>query len=275
MRTNIFFLSFLFLISNITIAQLRFDYPITEYEPTKIVVRYSLIYQQDSLFSDFHNQADMMLQIGTNYSKFVSVNQYRADTILRNVDNDLEFQDFLLNPGKPYPKIRYEIYKNYTQGNICYAEHLLGNSLYYEEDLNIFDWILSTDTSTIGSFKVQKACCDFGGRHWIAWFATELPYPDGPYKFNGLPGLILSIHDSQNHYVFNFLTIEKLNYRLMIDRKELGYKRTTKCGFFKAKDSYRENIISLAKEAGLNSTDQKTAARSVMERNNPIELIRK
>lgn len=33
----------------------------------------------------------------------------------------------------------------------------------------------------------QKATCDFAGRKWIAWFTTEIPIQDGPYKFYGLP----------------------------------------------------------------------------------------
>ncbi len=47
----------------------------------------------------------------------------------------------------------------------------------------------------IGEYNAQKAITNFGGREWTAWFSTDLPFQDGPYKFYGLPGLIVKIED--------------------------------------------------------------------------------
>ncbi|RXM57797.1 GLPGLI family protein [Chryseobacterium sp. CH1] len=44
----------------------------------------------------------------------------------------------------------------------------------------------------IGKYKSQKAETNYGGRNWIAWFTTELPFADGPLYFNGLFGNRLS-----------------------------------------------------------------------------------
>lgn len=41
---------------------------------------------------------------------------------------------------------------------------------------------------------------------WTAWFTTELPISDGPYKFHGLPGLILKIYDKTNTYSFDIIS---------------------------------------------------------------------
>ena len=57
-------------------------------------------------------------------------------------------------------------------------------------------WKILAEKKMIGEFDCQKAETDFGGRHWIAWFTSDLPFPFGPYKFGGLPGLILKISDS-------------------------------------------------------------------------------
>ena len=44
------------------------------------------------------------------------------------------------------------------------------------------------------------ATTEFGGRKWTAWFSTDLPFQDGPYKFYGLPGLIVKIEDEAKDY---------------------------------------------------------------------------
>ena len=48
------------------------------------------------------------------------------------------------------------------------------------------------------------------GRNWIAWYTTDIPIQDGPYKFNGLPGLILKINDETGSHSFQFIGIKKI-----------------------------------------------------------------
>lgn len=139
----------------------------------------------------------------------------------------------------------------------------------------MFHWKLTNDTSTILGYQAQKATCDFGGRSWVAWFSSEIPFNDGPYKFNGLPGLIMKVYDTRYHYVFEIVSIEKPEKELMIEFVEKEYLEISKLGFFKAEDGFRNDIISRAKEAGLSNEIQQSVARRMEERNNPIELQRK
>src|SRR5690606_10669622 len=60
-------------------------------------------------------------------------------------------------------------------------------------------------TKKVNQYNLQKATCDFGGRKWTAWFNTEIPLNEGPYKFHGLPGLIFEVSDSQNQFVFKLI----------------------------------------------------------------------
>ena len=256
-------------------AQMRFDYPITEFEPVKFIVTYSLEYQEDSLDPNFIKNETMMLLLGTNSSKFLSENLFFFDSVMRQISNIDQFQAFALNPQINFPVFGYQIYKNIPKGKITVTDHVIGGSYLFEESLDQFNWQLSGDTSTIHGYKTVMATCTFGGRRWIAWFSTEIPFSDGPYKFNGLPGLILKIHDSRDHYVFEMLSIEKPGHRMVIDRQEKDFIRTNKQGFFKAEDAFRNDIINRAKEAGLSNDAQQIAARRLSKRNNPIELIRK
>jgi len=244
-------------------------------EPVKIIATYSLNYQQDSTNPSNIRNADMLLFIGENISKFVSKAYYMNDTITRKFKTFEQEQEYYMNPQRPIPNILYKLYKNYPKGKLTYTEYIPSSNFRYEEDLDLFHWNLTADTSTIYGFKVQKALCDFGGRSWIAWFAPELPYGDGPYKFNGLPGLILKVSDTRNHYVFELKLIGKPGKSLVIDMLDDQYVKTKKYDFFKAADSFQEDIINRAKQAGGNNEFQQTVAKNMAQRNNPIELKRK
>ncbi len=71
------------------------------------------------------------------------------------------------------------------------------------------NWQLSTETKTIANTLCQLATTTFRGRSYQAWYAPSIPVKYGPYKFNGLPGLILKISDSDNEVIF---TATKISY---------------------------------------------------------------
>lgn len=260
------------IISHNCYSQLRFDYPITDIEPVELMITYALDFKEDTLNLYYIRHEEMVLFIGKSTSKFLSWNKYKVDTIMRGISNIEEFQTFLLNADRPDPKFSYRIFKNYPPGKITYIEHIPSSTFRYEENLSVFNWQLTEDTDTINGFFVQKAIAYYGGRTWIAWFSPDIPYNDGPYKFYGLPGLIVKVYDTKEHYVFELQTIEKRENDLMIDLTEKDFVEVSKQEFLKAKNSFYGNIISRAKEAGLSSESQQAAARNVSEKNNPIEL---
>lgn len=67
---------------------------------------------------------------------------------------------------------------------------------------------MKQEKDTILGYPVQKATTQYGGRKWIVWFASDIPIPDGPYKFFGLPGLILKVHDTGNNHIFELKGIK-------------------------------------------------------------------
>lgn len=101
------------------------------------------------------------------------------------------------------PKISARIYKFYPSMTIQYVDKIANGftpvNIGYNEDLK-FNWNILTDKQKIGQYNVQKATTLFGGKKWTAWFSTDLPFQDGPYKFFGLPGLIVKIEDDEKNY---------------------------------------------------------------------------
>ncbi|MCT2408771.1 GLPGLI family protein [Chryseobacterium antibioticum] len=101
------------------------------------------------------------------------------------------------------PKISARIYKSYPGMKVQYVDKIANgftpSNIGYSEDLK-FNWNILNDKQKIGEYNAQKATTEFGGRKWTAWFSTDLPFQDGPYKFFGLPGLIVKIEDDQKNY---------------------------------------------------------------------------
>ena len=56
----------------------------------------------------------------------------------------------------------------------------------------------------------QKATTSYGGRDWIAWFTAEIPFQDGPYKFYGLPGLIVKMEDTTGSHIMTLVGNKKI-----------------------------------------------------------------
>lgn len=72
-------------------------------------------------------------------------------------------------------------------------------------------WKIQKEKSVLFNYNVQRAETDFGGRQWIAWFTNDVPISDGPYKFYGLPGLILKISDAEENFIFEIKGLTKEN----------------------------------------------------------------
>lgn len=72
-------------------------------------------------------------------------------------------------------------------------------------------WILKNETKDIAGYSSKLAQLEYGGRLWNAWYTTEVPTPDGPYIFAGLPGLILQVSSADGQYSFTVNSVEKLN----------------------------------------------------------------
>lgn len=101
------------------------------------------------------------------------------------------------------PKFSEKIVKYYPDMKMQYIERIASGftpmNIGYNETIK-FDWKISNEKAKIGSYNAQKATTEFGGRKWTAWFSTDLPFQDGPYKFSGLPGLIVKIEDEGKNY---------------------------------------------------------------------------
>jgi len=160
---------------------------------------YETKYRLNSENPDDVNFDKMILDLKNNVSIFRDSVEKEADSLK-------------LNNGKEIFKMgvenKFYVKKNLAQKRIEKVITYLGTD-YLLPIEDILDWKITSEQKMIGKYKSQKAETTYGGRNWIAWFTTELPFGDGPYIFNGLPGLIVSIQDSNNEYSFNLIEVKK------------------------------------------------------------------
>ncbi|WP_265428111.1 GLPGLI family protein [Chryseobacterium sp. YIM B08800] len=98
--------------------------------------------------------------------------------------------------------------KNYNDKEIQFEKQLHDKLFVVKNNCKI-NWKIDSAKDKFLGYSVQKATTEFGGRKWTAWFSTEIPIQDGPYKFSGLPGLILKITDSENEFIYEMKSITK------------------------------------------------------------------
>ena len=249
------------------------------YDTVEYVVMYELTFREDTSQLNRCRTENHMLSIGKKHevSSFRGYDTYRRHKELKKA-GDSGITDELIKTGRigevfrniPSSAIKCSIFKNMTTKTITTTDHIYLQGMYeYEESFDCFNWLITSEIDTIHNYVCQKAICDFGGRTWEAWFTLELPFSDGPYKFCALPGLILNVADTQNHYSWEFLSIEKPSEPMMVYDKIEERTPTTKNDFFKLQD---RNKIS--HRIGDLSSDNQTIQKAIeyeKSRNNPIE----
>lgn len=89
-----------------------------------------------------------------------------------------------------------------TKNNPAFYKEIHSKIVTYNDDIQMkffdikdvlpdFDWNIESETKIILGYTCQKAILRFRGRDYNVYFTTEIPYSDGPWKFSGLPGMIL------------------------------------------------------------------------------------
>jgi GLPGLI family protein len=89
-----------------------------------------------------------------------------------------------------------------------------------KDSLHTMKWELNSNTKVILEEKCLSAITTFRGRKYTAYYATSLPYSNGPWKFGGLPGLILEIVSEDGNYYYKATKIVK-NYKEKIDTQKI------------------------------------------------------
>lgn len=153
------------------------------------------------------------LDIKANRSLFISENKLIRDSIFASFkpeekeNRKKEEKDFSKSGKIKRPEatfFEYFITKDIPEQKIYYHDKVGAKQIYYQEDRPI-KWEITSDIGKQNGYTAQKATTNFGGRIWTAWFTKDINISDGPYKFSGLPGLIVKLEDDKGDYRFDLI----------------------------------------------------------------------
>ena len=150
------------------------------------------------------------------------------------------------------PKFAYKVSKKYPDMNITFSETMFTAStpiqLGYRENIK-FHWKISKEKQKIGEYNTQKATTDFGGRKWTAWFTDNISIQDGPYKFYGLPGLIVKIEDENKDYSWTLIANKKIeNYEEVSYLEKMQHRGNTDKIMEITKDKFEKSFNEYKKD---------------------------
>ncbi|MDT0641593.1 GLPGLI family protein [Zunongwangia sp. F363] len=115
-------------------------------------------------------------------------------------------QQVAYNGGKT-TRYGQQVYYNRDKDSLWWSQRFRGN-IYIAEERPIIEWKLQSETKEIGNFKAHKAIGNFRGRTYTAWYTLQIPLPYGPWKLQGLPGLILEAYDQKKEMYLYFKNVE-------------------------------------------------------------------
>lgn len=195
MKKNLAFLLNIMLFSFIATAQYKVSY--------RIESKFDLLTMKT--FAELGT-----LYINDNHtSTFFSVNYFKTDSLRRLVGEGKIPPSTVKKVPYPNTVLSHLIEKQYSNQNIKVFNKIIRYNYVYSIKNNL-DWELHpADTMRIKNYICYKATTKFEGREYVAWYTPEIPISDGPYKFWGLPGLILKVSDTENHYIFTLESFEK------------------------------------------------------------------
>lgn len=189
----------------------------------------------------------MLLQCGgpSGVSRFYSYDKFYLDSLMLAADGGggAAFDVWSLPSGTAFT-----VYKHFPEPGLMTSTDVVGTDNYLvEEQVPDFGWKVCDEWKEVLGYRVRRAECTFRGRDYVAWFAPELPVSDGPWKFCGLPGLILEVYDvrMQYRYVLEGLTVKD---GLRVEMPDAQYIRTDVEKYLRTLRRYTENPMLIMSE---------------------------
>ena len=207
---------------------------------------YAYTFKPDSLHLEKTETELMGLFIDKNGSTYFSLAKVKRDSaIAQKMESNGMSSDGAVSPTAfPQGKVRVVIKKDWRSNEAI--SYLPVNTDRFKIIQHItLNWKIGAETDLIQGKKCQRATVEYKGRTYNAWFTNEIPVSEGPYKFSGLPGLIVKIEDTKKQHIWELKGIEKFrNIKLNLS----AYIPVTESRYKKALEDYIRDPMSRLRE---------------------------
>ena len=200
----------------------------------RVVYRYTAVI--DTLETT-KTESLMLLETGNNLTKYGSYEKFQMDSLMKaRTELTVGTSALRVLSKKVFiPEDYHEaIIHDLSSGKETVIGRIVATDFIYEEPIPAFSWQLTDEMDSWCGYTIQKAVCSFRGRTYEAWFTFDIPVSAGPWKFCGLPGLILKVSDLDRHYCFEALSVSNQQAG-SISRPRYAFQKTSRKDYLTAR----------------------------------------
>lgn len=178
-------------------------------------IRYNFSYLTDTVSGRRYSEP-FILEIGRRLKHFYSYNAHIRDSVQIAVYEEEKRNNvdaFTNVTGSVIPRDQtatyYDIYGCLRESSREIILRVENIDYRYSEKIEPTEWTITGDEEIIVGYRCLTAKGWYGGRQWNVAFTLDIPYSAGPWKLEGLPGLILRAEDSDGLFLFEAVGLEK------------------------------------------------------------------
>ena len=224
-------------------------------------------------------ESESTLQIGKAWTKFQERNRLSYELTAQSMFEEAVrlYTNFLVDNAY-YLTYSDTYFINQASKTSVFTCRFGADDYRLEEPFEPISWEICDSIKTVGGYSCQLARSFCYGRWWNAWFSYDIPYPGGPWKLSGLPGLIMEAYDDAGQYSFVVSEIEPSNRRITM--ATYPYLRMTRKQYRKMVREAIENYIPfinahIARCSSLRAIEEKPEVGAKYYKQMRFELIEK
>ena len=240
-------------------------------EPLIATVNYTFTHVFDTTDRNHPLQEKMNLYLGQNSSSYRRAPYSSPNPVpVPSATTPVRTGAIVMVSGSPMAVVSApgistaEVFQYPATGELKSSTYIAMNDYVVEDKLPVIKWQVSTETKTIGQFKCQQATGSYAGRTYTVWFAPELPFHNGPWKLNGLPGLILEAKDGSGDVTFTFDGFQKADSNQTTTSIKRRLITTTEKALSRVREAFEENpVATMQAQLPAGASQPKLAYRDV------------
>lgn len=203
---------------------------------------------------DETQEKDVILQVGDDVSKFWDYSIYTERKIIEQEGYRItRRRSYAIQDSVGYDNPLRTLYKDHLKGEYRGLDAAAGRYAYTEPYM-ARHWKLEQETKQIAQYLAKRATLDFRGRTWEVWYTEEIPIPEGPWKLDGLPGLVLEARSADGEYQYTLVAIRNKPTSIFKNSEEDDAYKNSRKNFYQVMANYHFKLSQTLEAKGLGAT---------------------